>query len=155
MTKTNVDLPTLDDNLFLPVPAVLLAELVSETAELGQAYPEILRSIRGDQDRLGLAKKQLRAECADWRLRQTPALPGMDGEPRSALVVPLLSGGRPRMSAETVLTFLVVSHHFQVGLHAGGRGAAGGFADHPQLPDGQGSLSARRAHHRRQRERLE
>ena len=113
MAKTNVDLPTLDDNLFLPVPVVLLAELVSETVDLGLAYPEILRSIEEDQDRLGLAKKQLRAEVSDWRLRQTPALPGMDGEPRSPLVVSPLSGGRPRMSAETVLTFLVVSHHFQ------------------------------------------
>jgi IS5 family transposase len=113
MAKTNVNLPALDDNLFLPVPVVMLAELVSETAELGLAYPEILRSIEEDQDRLGLAKKQLRAECADWRLRQTPALPGMDGEPPSPLVVSPLSGGRPRMSAEAVLAFLIVSHHFQ------------------------------------------
>ena len=113
MAKTNVNLPALDDNLFLPVPVVMLAELISEAVELGQAYPEILRSIEADQDRLGLAKKQLRAECADWRLRQTPALPGMGGEPRSPLVGSPLSGGRPRMSASAVLTFLVVSHHFQ------------------------------------------
>ena len=54
MAKTNVDLPALDDNLLLPVPVVMLAELVSEAVELGQAYPEILRSIEEDQDRLGL-----------------------------------------------------------------------------------------------------
>ncbi|MBT7166780.1 MAG: hypothetical protein HN904_28615, partial [Victivallales bacterium] len=113
MTKTNVNSPMLDDNLFLPVPAVMLTELVSEGTDLGQAFPEILRSIEGDQDRLGLAKKQLRAEYADWQLRQTPALPGMDGEPRGPVVASPLSGGRPRMSAETVLTFLIVSHHFQ------------------------------------------
>jgi len=113
MAKTNVNPPMLDDNLFLPVPAVMLTELVSEAMDLGQAYPGILRLIEEDQDRLGLAKKQLRAEYADWQLRQTPALPGMDGEPRGPLVASPLSGGRPRMSAETVLTFLVVSHHFQ------------------------------------------
>ena len=50
MAKTNADLPTLDDNLFLPVPVVLLAELVSETVDLGQAYPEILRSIEEDPE---------------------------------------------------------------------------------------------------------
>jgi IS5 family transposase len=113
MANANVDLPTLDGNLFLPVPVVMLTELVSEAMDLGLAYPEILRSIEEDQDRLGLAKKQLRAEYADWRSRQTPALPGMCGESRLPLVVSPLSGGRPRMSAETVLTFLVVSHHLQ------------------------------------------
>jgi hypothetical protein len=35
MAKTNVDLPALDDNLFLPVPVAMLAELVSEAVELG------------------------------------------------------------------------------------------------------------------------
>jgi hypothetical protein len=96
MAKTDVNLPALDDNLFLPVPVVMLAELVSEAVELGQAYPEILRSIEEDQDRLGLAKKQLRAEYADWRARQTAALPGMDGEPRGPLVGSPLSGGQCR-----------------------------------------------------------
>ncbi|MBT3291199.1 MAG: hypothetical protein HN380_27905, partial [Victivallales bacterium] len=62
MANANVDLPTLDGNLFLPVPVVMLTELVSEAMDLGLAYPEILRSIEEDQDRLGLAKKQLRAE---------------------------------------------------------------------------------------------
>jgi len=69
MAKTNVNLPALDDNLFLPVPVEMLAELASETAELGLAYPEILRSIEEDQDRLGLAKKQLRAECSEHAKR--------------------------------------------------------------------------------------
>ena len=95
----------------------------SEAMDLGLAYPEILRSIEEDQDRLGLAKKQLRAECSDWRLRQTLALPGMYGEPRSPPVVLPLLGGRPRMVAETVLTFLVMWHHFQsVYTQEGGRG---------------------------------
>jgi hypothetical protein len=47
MAKTSVDLPALDGDLFLPVPVVLLAELVSEAMELGQAYQEILRAIEG------------------------------------------------------------------------------------------------------------
>ena len=113
MSDSNVPPSPSGDDLFLPVPQVLLSELISEGVELGRGYPAILRSIEKDQDRLGLAKKQLRAECADWLAHQTPALPGMEGETPGSVGVSPLSGGRPRMSAETVLVFLTVSHHFQ------------------------------------------
>jgi len=93
MAKTNVDLPALDDNLFLPVPVAMLAELVSEAAELGLAYPEILRSIEEDQDRLGLAKKQLRAEYADWRAFKGRVLSGQPESP--VLATPSLSARSP------------------------------------------------------------
>ena len=65
MADSNVPPSPSGDNLFLPVPQVLLSELISEGVELGRGYPAILRSIEKDQDHLGLARKQLRAECAD------------------------------------------------------------------------------------------
>jgi len=72
MAKANVDLPTLDDNLFLPVPVVLLAELVSETAELGLAYPEILhgqdegsRISRFEQDGAQLPDRKVEIPSAE------------------------------------------------------------------------------------------
>jgi hypothetical protein len=94
MAKPNVGPSTSGNNLFPPVSQVLLSELVAEAVELGRNYPAILRSIEEDQDRLGLARNQLRAECAEW---QAPALPVMEGETRSTVSVSPLSGRRPHI----------------------------------------------------------
>jgi hypothetical protein len=113
MGKWDVTPSTFGDSLFLPAPQTLLSELASEGMELGRKCPAVLWSIRDCRDRLIQEKRQLRVECAHRLARHTPALPGMEGETLgSADVSPLLSG-RPRMSPETVLVFLIVSHHFQ------------------------------------------
>jgi hypothetical protein len=62
MAEANVDPSGTEDNLLLAVPPVILAEVVSEAVGLGRRYPEILESIRADQNRAGMAKKQLRCE---------------------------------------------------------------------------------------------
>jgi hypothetical protein len=112
MATTKVEPCGAEDNLLLAVPAVLLAEIVSEAVDLGRRYPEILESIRADQDRAGMAKKQLRCEQQAWLARQTPALPRLETTVEGPVVAAPLHGGRPRMAPETVLVFLVVSHYF-------------------------------------------
>jgi hypothetical protein len=97
MAKTNVDLPLPCGNPLLPVPSVLLAELIGEADELGSRFPEVHAAIEADQDRAGMAKKQLRCEQQAWQARRTTALPGLEsavGEPVEATG---LHGGRPRM----------------------------------------------------------
>jgi len=113
MAATNVGPPVLDCNLFLPVPQATVGELIAETLDLRRRFPEILVAIAEDQDRLGMAKRQLRMDHAEWLARQTSALPGLEDDLPGPVVASVLGQGRPRMAPETVLVFLVVSHHFQ------------------------------------------
>lgn len=112
MAAMNVESSPASCNLFLPVPQALVSELVSEAVDLGRLFPEILTEISADQDRVGLEKKQLRLERAQWLARRTPALPGLEAEAGAEAKAATLLGGRPRMAPETVLVFLVLSHHF-------------------------------------------
>jgi hypothetical protein len=77
VAKTNVELPFAEGNPFLPVRPVLLGELVLEAQELGSRFPEVYEAIAADQDRAGLAKRQLRCDLKAQHERQFPALPGL------------------------------------------------------------------------------
>lgn len=112
MAKTNVELPLPGGNLFAQLPLVFVGELLREVGELGSRFPEIYEAITADQDRAGMAKKQLRCEQKAWMERGTPALPGLEPAVAGAPKAAPLRGGRPRMSPETVLAFLAVSHYF-------------------------------------------
>lgn len=112
MANRNVELPLPDCHLFLAVPPVFLGELISEAAELGSRFPLIYEEITKDQDRAGMAKKQLRWDQKAWMEGRTPALPGLEAETAEPSKATPLHGGRPRMSPEMVLALLVISHYF-------------------------------------------
>jgi len=112
MAATTVELPLPDGNLFLPVPSAFLGELIGEAGELGFRFPEIYEAIRADQDRAGMAKKQVRCEQKAWMERGTPALPGLEPEVAEPPKATPLHGGRRRMLPETVLAFLAISQYF-------------------------------------------
>ena len=112
MAETKVESPVLVGNLFVPVSDVMLSEVIDVARSLGASCPEILRAIRGDQDRLALERKRVRVEEREWELARTETLPGFDAPTPSACFSTGLGTGRSRMDPETVLVFLVISEHF-------------------------------------------
>jgi hypothetical protein len=112
MAKENVERAHRQGNLFLPVSDVMLAEVIDAARELGFRFPEILRQIAADQDRLGLEKKRLRVEHRAWVREQTAPLPGMQHIGSREIVAGELQPGRPRMDPESVLVFLSIAHYF-------------------------------------------
>ena len=105
MAEVNVERTGDQGNLFLPVSDVMLAEVIDMARELGGLFPEIHERIAADQDRVGLAKKQLRGEQRAWIRRQTEPLPGMRAVVPPEAVADTLQPGRPRMDPESVLVF--------------------------------------------------
>jgi IS5 family transposase len=100
------------DNLFLPVSDVTLAGVIGEARNLARQFPEVLKSIAADQDRVALAKKKLRCEQKAWSERMTEPLPGMEEFASAEVTAGALGQGRPRMDPEVVLVFFVIAHYF-------------------------------------------
>ena len=96
-------------NLFLPVPDTNLKEFLSDVLEMSRRHPEILDSIRKDQDTLGIKKKELRLKDASYFESKNEELPEILNKVKQRKAPPLhLQVGRPRMEAEFVLVFLVL-----------------------------------------------
>jgi len=104
---------TCHGNLFLPVPDTNLKELLSDVLEMSRRHPQILDSIRKDQDTLGIKKKELRLKDASYFESKNEELPEILNEVKQTEASPLhLQVGRPRMDAELVLVFLVLRGYF-------------------------------------------
>ena len=113
MTEQIPNDPACSCNLFLPVPDTNLKELLSEVLEMSRRHPEILDSIRKDQDTLGIKKKELRQKDKSYFESKNAELPEILNEVEQTEAPPLhLQVGRPRMEAELVLVFLVLRGYF-------------------------------------------
>jgi len=90
----------------------MLAEVIDEVRRLAVRFPEILTRIAADQDRVALAKKQLRLEQQAWVRERSAALPGLEAACSAPNAVTTLGQGRPRMDPETALVLFAISHYF-------------------------------------------
>ena len=112
MTPNTISAEVVQGNLFFTVPDTTLAAIVDESTKICLRFPEILKKIKNDQDRIGLQDKQLRLEQKQWIEKQTPVFSNFD-YPESCPVAAHLDQGRPRMKPEIVLTFLIINEYFQ------------------------------------------
>ena len=97
-----------DGNLFLPVPDTNFRDLLAETLKLVKFDPVILISIEADQDAHALKKKELRLADQKYFAEQTALLPGVCPETELSTGPSGLDVGRPRLSAESLLVFLII-----------------------------------------------
>ncbi len=101
-------------NLFFPVPDTNLKELLSDVLKMSGKHPEILASIRKDQEAVGLKKKELRQKDKAYFELKNGELPEILEQVEQNEAPKLqLEAGRPRMDAELVLVFLVLRGYFK------------------------------------------
>ena len=101
-------------NLFLPVPDTNLKDLLSDVLKMSGKHPEILVSIRKDQDALGIKKKELRQKDKAYFELKNEELPEILEQVEQTEAPGLqLEVGRPRMDAELILVFLVLRGYFK------------------------------------------
>jgi len=96
--------------LFLCSVDTKLASIVEEALDLGTRHPVILEEMERDLGNYAKAKKRLRLKDKAWQANRTGLLPCLEIDPtdESNKNVLKLETGRPRMSAEVVLMFLVI-----------------------------------------------